>query len=141
MGEEKSNQVEQYTIAFGLTFNKYYAENTFPDTTMDLIDDFLDHYEAKGFKDWEGKVAPSNRVPENYTNRDALIKKANKYNIWHVHIGDPRWETPAHGKFKTSEWVLQLRRLGKKIVLLELSWHNPMLLPNDEILEEDYIDV
>jgi hypothetical protein len=141
MGEEKSNQqVEQYSIAFGLTFNKYYAES-YSENTLDLIDDFIDHYEANGFKDWIGKVAQSNRVPENYENRDDLIKKANKYNLWHVHIGDPRWETPAHGKFKTSEWVLHLRRVGKKIVLLELGWHNPMYLPKDKILKEDFIDV
>ena len=141
MGEEKSNQqVEQYSIAFGLTFNKYYVES-YSENTLDLIDDFIDHYEVNGFKGWIGKFAPSNRVPENYENRDDLIRKANKYNLWHVHIGDPRWETPMHGKFKTSEWVLQLRRMGKKIILLELSWHNPMLLPNDAILEEDFIDV
>lgn len=137
MGEKKSKQIV-YEVAFGKTFNNYYAKS-YSEKTLDLIDDFLDHYEVYGLGGWKGKISPSNRVPLNYENRNELIKKANHYNLWHVHIGDPQWEVPSHGKFLTSEWVIQFRRLGHKIVLLELSWHNPMYLPNDEILEEEYI--
>lgn len=136
MGEKESAKIE-YRVAFGKTFNKYYNDS-FPETTLDLIDDFIDHYEVHGFSGWIGKIAPSNRVPESYKNRDALIAKANKFKLWHVHIGDPKWNPTPHGKYLTSDWVLHFKRLDNyKLVLLELGWHNPMLLPSDDICTEE----
>lgn len=136
MGEKESKQIN-YEVAFGVTFNKYYSLS-YSQKTVELIDDFIDHYELNGLKGWKGKVAPSNRVPATYPNREELIKKANIYKLWHAHIGDPQWHQTTHGKFLTSEWVLQFKKVNKyKIVLLELSWHKPMLLPNDQILNEE----
>lgn len=135
MGEKKPKQIK-YTVAFGKTFNKYYTES-FSDKTLNLIDDFIEHFEENGFKKWKGKISPSNRVPETYEDRQKLIDKADKYCLWHVHIGDPKWNPTPHGKYFTSEWVLQFKKVGKyKIVLLELGWHNPFLLPSDDICKE-----
>lgn len=136
MGEKESGKIK-YQVGFGKTFNKYYS-TAFPENTLDLIDDFIEHYEEHGFTGWKGKIGPSNKVPENYPNRNSLIAKANKYNLWHVHIGDPRWNPTPHGKYLTSDWVLQFKRVDRyKIVLLELGWHNPLLLPSDDICEEE----
>ena len=136
MGEKESAKIE-YQVAFGKTFNKYYSQS-YPKSTLDLIDDFIDHYEEHGLRGWKGKISPSNRVPENYENRSVLIAKADKHNLWHVHIGDPKWNPTPHGQYLTSDWVLQFKRVNNyKIVLLELGWHNPLLLPSNDICEEE----
>lgn len=135
MGEKESGKIN-YQVALGKTFNKYYLER-YPSKTVNLIDDFIDHFEENGFYGWKGKIGPSNKVPENYENRDELIAKANKFNLWHVHIGDPCWHATLHGKYLTSDWVLTFKKINNyKIGLLELSWHDPMLLPSDEICNE-----
>lgn len=138
MGKKKSGQIE-YQVAFGKTFN-YYYNKIYSETTLDLIDDFIEHYEEHGFTGWKGKVAQSNRVPDSYADQAALIAKANKYKLWHVHIGAPKWIKSRYGQYYTSEWVLHFKRESKyKIVLLDLGWHNPMLLPSDDICEEETV--
>lgn len=134
MGEKESTRTE-FTVGFGLTFNNYYAN--FPSKTTDLVDDFIEHFEQYGFLGWKGKISPSDRVPLNNPNRQALIAKAEKFNLWHVHIGDPHWQTPFHGKYLTSDWVLHFSKISNyHIVLLELDSHNPLTLPSDKICEE-----
>ncbi|KAF1013161.1 MAG: hypothetical protein GAK29_04735 [Acinetobacter bereziniae] len=133
MGKKQSKP--EFEVIFGNTFNKYY--NNYPETTLDCIDDFIEHFESRGLKDWKGKIAPSYRVPENYNNRDEIIEKAKNHNLWHVHIGDPSWEKSKYGNYYVSEWVLHFKMITPyKIKLLELGWHNPMLLPSDEICNE-----
>lgn len=135
MGEKESRKIE-YEIDFGKTFNLHFAER-FPSKTVNLIDDFIEYYEDNGLVGWKGKVSPSNRVPENNPDRYALIAKANRFNLWHAHIGDPKWNSTPHGRYFTSDWVLHFKKINQyKIVLLELGWHNPFLLPSDDICKE-----
>ncbi|NUG02953.1 hypothetical protein [Acinetobacter oleivorans] len=135
MGEKKSEEIN-YQVAFGKTFNIYYLER-YSNKTVDLIDEFIDHFELNGFYAWKGKIASSNRVPFNYDNRDEIINKAEYYNLWHVHIGIPKWTKSLYGNYHVSEWVLHFKKnTDYKITLLELGFHNPMTLPSEEICKE-----
>ncbi|WP_228258836.1 hypothetical protein [Acinetobacter ihumii] len=137
MGEEKPQNKINYTVEFGATFNLYYSER-YSSKTLDKIDDFIEHYEKFGLKDWKGKISPSDRVPDTYPNQQNLIAKAKKYNLWHVHIGEPKWQRPLHDQYLVSEWVLHFQKINNyHIKLLELSWHNPMELPSDEMINEE----
>ncbi|RAL27822.1 hypothetical protein DOE54_14640 [Vibrio cholerae] len=124
------------TVDFGSTFLKYYSER-FSDTTLEKIDDFIDHVEKNGLHGWVGKVSHSNRVPEHYLDRQAIIEKANRYKLWHAHIGDPCFKDSWTGKYKVSDWVVHFQRFSNfHIKLLELDFHNPMTLPSEELLLE-----
>ncbi|OCH01504.1 hypothetical protein A6D98_03025 [Aliivibrio fischeri] len=123
-------------VDFGDTFLKYYTDS-FSDTTVGKVDDFIEHVEANGLSGWVGKVSPSNRVPENYADREAIIDKANKYSLWHAHIGDPCFKDTWHKNYKVSDWVIHFQKISNyHIKLLELDYHNPMTLPSEKILEE-----
>ncbi|MGR5416070.1 hypothetical protein ACPV4W_05025 [Vibrio diabolicus] len=134
MGE---NNKKKGTVEFGSTFLKYYSDR-FSDTTLDKIDDFIEHVEENSLHGWAGKVSPSNKVPENYPDRQEIISKANAYSLWHAHIGDPCFKDTWHGNYKTSDWVVHFQRFSNvHIKLLELDFHNPMTLPSDKILNEE----
>lgn len=136
MGKTEHSKIE-YTVVFGKTFNLYFAER-FPDKTVKLIDDFVEHFEVNGFNGWMGKIAPSYRVPANYVDREKIILKATHHDLWHVHIGDPNWKKSQYGDYCVSEWVIHFKRINHyKIKLIELGWHNPMLLPSDDLLNEE----
>ncbi|EJE4210385.1 MULTISPECIES: hypothetical protein [Vibrio] len=119
-------------VDFSDTFTLYYNER-YPEATVDKIDDFIEHVESNGLFGWIGKVSPSDRVPENYPNREETIAYARNNKLWHAHIGDPCFEDKPHGKFKTSAWVIHFQKHHNyHIKLLELDLHNPMKLPSEE---------
>lgn len=136
MGEKESSDKIEYVVEFDEVFNLYYTQR-FSKSTVAKIDDFIDHYVTYGLNNWKGKIRSSANVPYNYPDRIALINKAVKHNLWHVHIGEPIWKKSQNGDYYVSDWVLQFKKLSNyHIILVELSWHNPMLLPSDEILEK-----
>ncbi len=135
MGEKESKISLNYEVAFGETFNTYFLE--YPENDKYLIIDFIMHYQEHGLKGWKGKCVSSSRVPSNYPNRDEIINKAEYYNLWHVHIGIPKWNKSKFGNYFVSDWVLHFKKnTDYKITLLELDSHNPMKLPSDEICKE-----
>lgn len=134
MGE---NNDKKGLVEFGATFLKFYSER-FSDTTVEKIDDFIEHVEENGLRNWTGKISPSNKVPDTYPDQKALINKANTYKLWHAHIGDPYFEDTWHGKYKVSDWVVHFQRFSDyHIKLLELDYHNPMTLPSDSLIAEE----
>ena len=136
MGEKNAEHKIKYTVEFGKTFTLYYSER-YSKKTIDKIDDFIEHYEEFGLSQWKGKISPSDRVPETYADRTVRIQKAQTHNLWHVHIGEPNWKESFHGKYLVSDWVLHFKKIDNyTIMLLELSCHDPMELPSDELLTE-----
>lgn len=137
MGKTEPKSPIIYEVDFGKTFNKYYA-NAYSPKTLDKIDIFIEHYEQFGLRGWQGKVASTDRVPEHYQDREKIIAKAREHNLWHAHIGDPVWKKSLYGDYLVSDWVIHFKRISRdKIKLLELGFHDPMLLPSDEILNEE----
>ena len=140
MGEQSQQSVtgQLNSVSFSETFALYY-DSRFSETTLDRIDDFIEHYEqyglfgnpTNGHPAWVGKVSPSWNVPNTYPNHLEIAKYAKEHNLWHAHIGDPVFFDTEHGKYKVSDWVLHFQLISKKeIKLLELGYHNPMELPS-----------
>jgi len=133
-------------VDFSVTFNLYYSSR-YSDTTVDKIDDFIEHFElyglfgnpAKGEPAWVGKVSPSWNLPASYVGEDKehIISYAKQNKLWHAHIGDPEFTVTHHGKYQTSDWVIHFQKINDNhIKLLELGYHNPMSLPTKEIIDE-----
>ena len=125
-------------VDFGTTFLEYYSER-YSQKTVSRIDDFIDHFEQHGLfgpPAWIGKVSPSYKVPEHYPDRAAIEQHARAYALWHAHIGDPVFIETAHGKYKVSDWVLHFQKISDHhIKLLELGYHNPMDLPDEDLIK------
>ncbi|HHU5621799.1 TPA: hypothetical protein ACUIFO_003995, partial [Acinetobacter baumannii] len=60
----------------------YYYDNVFTDEKLDLIDDFLEHYEQNGLTGWKGKISPSWKVPECYQDHKERAKYAQEMDLW-----------------------------------------------------------
>ncbi|MBV6589149.1 hypothetical protein [Acinetobacter baumannii] len=121
-----------YTAILSDEFLDYY-DNVFTDEKLDLIDDFLEHYEQNGLTGWKGKISPSWKVPECYQDHKERAKYAQEMDLWHAHIGLPSWQTRKGANYSTSDQVLHFQRTSKtEIFVLSISKHNPMDLPDIE---------
>jgi hypothetical protein len=59
------NNTTKRIVEFGTTFLNYY-NNRFSTTTIDKIDDFIEHFEHQGLRGWKGKISSSDKVPASY---------------------------------------------------------------------------
>ncbi|WP_180084885.1 hypothetical protein [Acinetobacter sp. YH12145] len=127
-----------YFVDFSQEFDYLYS-NVFTRTKLDLIDDFLDHYEINGLRNWKGKISCSWKVPQHYSDWESRSAFAKHYNLWHAHIGLPTWQSYPNVPFQTSNQVLHFQKIGSfEIKLLTLSTHNPIDLPTlENILDEE----
>lgn len=133
MGE---NSKPKGFVDFGETFRFRY-NNRYSENTLDRIDDFIDHVEENGLHGWVGKVGNSRNVPENYDDREAIIEKAEKHSLWHAHLGDPEFKDSRYGNYKVSDWVIHFQKFSNyHIKLLDLGYHNPMELPDENLINE-----
>lgn len=127
--------VKEYSVDYSESFLKYYdaAAQTGLINQLDCIDDFIDHFCDKGLGGWRGKVSPSTRLPENYPDRDVVIKYAETHQLWHVHIGDPHFEKSQYGNYLVSDGVLHFQRKSPYLIkIISVSYHKPMELPDEE---------
>lgn len=111
--------------------------NGLPQDQKKLIQLFVGHYREKGLGGWQGKVAKSDNVPEADPDRMIKIWRANRYNLWHAHIGHPTWAPGRNQwvKYDTSDWVVHFQKMSDRhIALLDYDHHNPMTLPSTDIL-------
>jgi hypothetical protein len=140
MGEEESGNSESlkarssiiYIVDFSEEFNYFYSK-VWSSYKLDLIDDFIDHYEDIGLKGWKGRIVKSTNVPEHYPDAKERIALASKYNLYHAHIGLPTWNTRPNFPYSTSDQVLHFQKVSyNEIKLLTVSTHNPMDLPTEE---------
>lgn len=140
MGEEQpenleltsstSNQQNKYFADFSDEFDYFYS-NIFSLEKLNLIDDFIDHYEKHGLNGWKGKITPSWNVPDSYADHKKRRKYAQKFNLWHAHIGLPSWKSAPNASYLTSDHVLHFQQISNyEILLMTVSTHNPMDLPN-----------
>ncbi|WP_151828216.1 hypothetical protein [Acinetobacter oleivorans] len=133
-GLDQTNYIDNsskslYTATLSDEFLHFY-DNVFSDEKLDLIDDFLEHYETHGLNNWKGKISPSWKVPECYKDHERRAKYAQDMNLWHAHIGLPSWQSRENIPYLTSNQVLHFQKLSRyEIFVLSVSTHNPMDLP------------
>lgn len=116
----------------GQLFAKEY-EN-FPKVDKEKIRTFVAHIEEHGLTNLQGRNKSSDNVPTHDPNWLEKVKYAQKYQLWHYHIGIPHYETANNGE-QTSEYVLHYMREADSITLVELSAHPPFNLPSEDYLK------
>lgn len=118
-------------VIFSENFYKYYQH--FPEKDQIKIREFVNHLENFGFNGLAGRNKSSNNVPTNDPNWLAKVKYAQKYRLWHYHIGIPNYETTSSGE-QVSEYILHYQRFDDEIRLVAMSYHPPFELPNEQLL-------
>lgn len=134
-GKKSSKLITPYEVDFSTSFDLYYQQLVSmspPLRLLDCIDDFIQHYETYGLSGWTGKISPSNRIPEGTPNREELVSRANRYNLYHAHVGDPYFRDTGRG-YSVSDGVLHFQKLSSySIKLISYGYHRPMELPTDD---------
>lgn len=115
---------------------KTYLKN-FPKSDQLKIADFITHVRIHGLHALEGRNKSSQNVPTDDPKWIDKVKQAQKYNLWHYHIGIPNYS----GLFgdKTSEYVLHymLDDADDCITIVFMSAHPPFELPDEQYLVSD----
>ncbi|MFB2538556.1 MULTISPECIES: hypothetical protein [unclassified Acinetobacter] len=75
-----------------------------------------------------GRNKASHEVPTDDPNWRDKVSYAQKYHLWHYHIGIPHYENSSYGD-QVSEYILHYMRLENEIKLVALSYHPPFELP------------
>jgi hypothetical protein len=111
--------------------------STLSDEEQGLIEDFIFHFQANGIRSFKGKKGPSDNVPQTDPDRASKIAYARKHQLWHVHIGYPRWNasrSPMAG-YETSNYVVHFQKFNEHhIALVDYGSHSPMGLPQRNFL-------
>lgn len=118
-------------VRFGIKFGEHLAN--FPVSDQLKIKAFADHVETYGFEGLIGRNKSSDEVPTDDPNWLAKVKYAQKYKLWHFHIGIPNYKLSAKGDY-TSEYLLHYMREADFIVLVDMSPHPPLNLPDESYL-------
>lgn len=125
-----------FDVKFGETFQFHY-DKVFSEEKLDLIDDYIDHFEEHGWGGWKGKISPSWKVPLNYHDAAERIAYAKKHNLYHVHFGLPSWTNSGYG-YSTSDQVIHFQKIDYHTLrFLSISTHNPMDLPTEDLINEE----
>ena len=106
----------------------------FPKPDQLKIKAFVDHVKLHGLLNLEGRNKYSDNVPTDDPNWLIKVKQAQKYNLWHYHIGIAYY-IGTYGD-KTSEYVLHytLDVINDQITLVHMSPHPPFELPDEKYL-------
>lgn len=107
----------------------------FPVKDQLKIKKFVEHIEQFDFKGLLGRNKPSHEVPTYNPNWSERVAYAQKYKLWHYHIGIPCYMQSEHGDY-VSEYVLHYIKESDYIMLVDMSPHPPLELPKLEYLSE-----
>lgn len=118
-------------VKFGLKFQQHMLN--FPKQDRLKLTQFITHIENYGFDGLKGRNKSSDEVPTDDPSWLAKVKYAQKYNLWHFHIGIPHYTTSPKGDL-TSEYVLHYLLEADFIVLVDMSPHPPLNLPDESYL-------
>jgi hypothetical protein len=100
---------------------------------QELIGEFVFHFHQNGLKGFRGKFGPTDNVPHNDPDRAAKIYFAKRNDLWHVHVGHPRWNPCKNpmASYLTSDYVVHFQRFSAThIALVDYNSHNPMKQPS-----------
>lgn len=102
---------------------------SFDDDLRDAVLDFAIHVEINGLKGLKGRNK-SSAPPNPRTKKEHKhVKFAQKYCLWHYHLGVPCYVEQASGDL-TSEYILHYCHYDGVIVLVDISTHPPFDLPS-----------
>jgi|694.fasta_scaffold01889_40 hypothetical protein len=129
-------------VQYSKKFNAWLARQN--DADFDKIYDFVQHLETKGFEGLQGRNKNSNEA--NTNKRDFLAKAeyANKFHLWHYHIGIPsyikqnRYKKYEFGDY-VSEFIIHYQIVDADTVkLIKLDNHKPFSMPDEAELKERF---
>ena len=121
-----------YRIEFGEIFISSF--NNFPLIDQDKIYDFIYHVENLGFEGLPGRNKSSDEVPKDDPDFLKKVKYARKHNLWHYHIGIPECNRDNSYGDWTSEYILHYSVKNRNILVIDLDYHPPFLLPKEKYL-------
>lgn len=97
---------------------------------------FEEHVIQHGLAGLPGRNKNSNSVSTKDHNFVELVKFAQQYNLWHYHIGIPKYDTAVPGD-QTSEYIIHYQLLDDEVHLVDFDSHskkNPFKFPKPEHL-------
>ena len=119
---------ERIIVSYSEDFQKKLKH--FPKTDQLKIRRFVEHIEQFGFEGLQGRNKSSDNVPIDNPNWQQRVIYAQKYKLWHYHIGIPYYEIANNGE-QVSEYILHYIRDDNHIKLVALSYHPPFELPTE----------
>lgn len=121
-------------VRLGKKFAKHYSR--YLESDQDKIDDFIEHVESIGLNDLPGKLSKSDNVRPDDPQYLYKVKRAQRYKLWHYHIGIPKYNDSPNG-YSTSEYVLHFSRINESTILIvDMTSHPPFELPKEDYLAE-----
>lgn len=101
----------------------------FDESIQIAVFSFMAYVETNGLKGLKGRNK-SSAPPNPHTKKEHKHAKfAQKYCLWHYHLGVPCYVEQASGDF-TSEYILHYCYYDDVIVLVDVSTHPPFDLPS-----------
>lgn len=100
----------------------------YPKADKEKILAFVAHVKTFGLDNLTGRNKSSDNVPVHHVNWRDKISFAQKYKLWHYHIGIPYYKTATNGE-QVSEYILHYMRFDGEIKIVALSYHPPFELP------------
>lgn len=112
-----------YTWEFGKQFAVEFGN--YPENQQDKILDFTDVYEKYGLKDfskYQGKISQSWRGIDK---THPIYDYAYSNNLWHYHIGIPKYVKSKYNNYLTSDMILhfQWKNRSNHIFIADITWH------------------
>lgn len=81
----------------------------------------------------KGRNKNSDNQDKNNPNFMNDVKFAQKYNLWHYHLGIPNFTKSADGDL-VSDWMLHYRLLKDTVIIVQISQH-PFKFPEEKMME------
>lgn len=120
-------------VDFGLLFKKEYQH--FPVADKLAIAEFASHLSKLGFNGLQGRNKSSDSVPTNDPKWSEKVSYAQRYHLWHYHIGIISYDMDKPFGDRTSEYVVHYQRLGNVVRIVDYSAHPPFQLPTEDYLK------
>lgn len=117
----------EMNVIFADKFSKIMVN--FPKQDREKIFAFAYHVKKFGLINLKGRNKSSDHVPTNDPNWRDKVAYAQKYQLWHYHIGIPDYSTANNGDL-VSEYLLHYILGDDFIKIVDLSPHPPFTLPN-----------
>lgn len=109
----------------------------YPKEDQNKIVDFLLHVKEKGFSELVGRNKPSDDVPTDDPQWLKKVSYAQKYNLWHYHIGIPEYDTSGGIGNYTSKYILHYIKGDGFIKIVDMTEHPPFNLPSDSYVKDN----
>ncbi len=107
----------------------------FPIKDQEKIANFILHIRNYGFVGLAGRNKNSDEVDKDDPEWLDKVTYAQKYNLWHYHIGIPKYDTTKGCGDWTSEYIIHYVMQENFVTLVDFNCHPPFKLPSKNYLE------